>query len=100
MQRRTAEIFASLGAAQLQEIGGQLGIDVVTFRSSEGNEKGEFAFGKYLSPQILLSYVQPLDDATSPFVSLDYFLRGQFRIQTMYGQHNQTSIGIGWAKDY
>ena len=99
MQERTTEILASLGAAQLQQIGGEVGVDVVTYRSSVTSTKGELAIGKYLSPEVLLSYVQSLDERSGSFVSLEYFLRGHFKIEALYGRRGQ-SIGLGWTKDY
>jgi len=101
MQKRSAEVAVALGAAELQkEMSGQLGVDVFSYEAGETEEgKGAFTFGKYLSPQVLLSYVRSLDDVDDSYISLEYFLRGRFKIQSIHGK-KQSGIGVGWAKDY
>ena len=101
MQQRTTEVVMALGAAQLQkEMSQQFGVDVFTYSAGENEEAlGSFAFGKYLHPQVLLSYVRSLDDADDSFVSLEYFLSGRFKVRSVYGRR-QSGLGIGWAKDY
>ena len=92
-------IVAALGgAAELQE--NLSGIDVVSYRGADEEYKGgTLTFGKYLNPDVLLSYVHSIDDQTGSFVSLEYFLKG-FKLDTVYGKRNQTGVGIGWVKDY
>jgi translocation and assembly module TamB len=99
---RTTDMLVSVGAARLQkELGGQLGIDVVTVKSTGTDNTGKaLSVGKYLKPQVLLSYAYALDKDSDSFVSLEYFLKGRFKIETVYGNQGQTSIGIGWSKDY
>jgi autotransporter translocation and assembly factor TamB len=95
-------MIASLGAAKLQEeFGGQVGVDVVSVKSTgRDNEGAALAVGKYLNPRVLLSYAQALDAESDSFVSLEYFLRGRFKLESTFGQRGQTSLGIGWSKDY
>jgi translocation and assembly module TamB len=98
-QSRTTEMAAALGAAQLQK--NLSGVDVVNFRGADDQDKGgTLQVGKYLSPNILLSYVYALEDQTGSFVSLEYFLKWNFKVDTVYGRRNQTGLGLGWAKDY
>jgi hypothetical protein len=102
MRDRTREMLVSVGASKLQsEMGGQLGIDVVSVKSTgEDNEGTALTVGKYLNPQLLLSYAYALDKDYDSFVSLEYFLKGQFKVETIFGNKGQTSIGIGWSRDY
>ncbi len=102
VKKRSTEMIASLGAAKLQEeFGGQVGVDVVSITSTgRDNEGTALTVGKYLNPRALLSYAQALDPESDSFVSLEYFLRGQFRLESTYGQRGQTSLGFGWSKDY
>ena len=74
---------------------------MVTIKSTGRDNQGTaLAFGKYLSPQVLLSYAYSLDSESQSFISLEYFLKGRFKIETTYGDRGQGSLGIGWAKDY
>jgi len=99
VERRTTEMVAALGAAQLQK--NLSGVDVVSFKGADSqNEAGTLTVGKYLNPNVLLSYVYAIDNQAASFVSLEYFLKGNFRVDTVYGNRNQTGLGFGWAKDY
>ena len=99
VERRSAEMVAALGAAQLQK--NLSGIDVVQFQGADSQDRaGTLTFGKFLSPDVLLSYVYAIDDQALSFVSLEYFLRGNFKLDTVYGRRNQTGLGFGWARDY
>lgn len=103
VQQRSTEIIASVGAVKLQEeLGGQMGIDVVSVKSTgRDNESAALAFGKYISPRVLLSYAYALDSSADSFLSLEYFIKGQFKIESTYGnREGQSSLGVGWAKDY
>jgi translocation and assembly module TamB len=102
MKDRSREMLISVGAARLQtELGGQLGIDVVTVKNTgEDNTSTALSVGKYLKPQVLLSYAYALDKDSDSFISLEYFLKGQFKVETIFGNQGQTSLGIGWSKDY
>jgi len=109
LRERATAVLLSVGAAALQEnVSSQLGIDVVQYRSTGGaptgsgaqNQSGSLAFGKYLSPRLLLSYSYALDRATHDLVSVEYFLRGELRIETLYSVGGQTGLGFGWTKEY
>ena len=102
MKSRSAEMALSLGAAKIQqEFGGQVGVDVMQIKSTgRDNEGSALMLGKYLSPRVLVSYAQALDSESESFVSLEYFLRGQFKLESTFGQRGQTSLGFGWSKDY
>jgi hypothetical protein len=99
VQQRTTEMVAALGAAELQK--NLSAVDVVSYRGADEEYKGgTLTFGKYLNPDVLLSYVHSIDDQAGSFVSLEYFLKGSFKVDTVYGKRNQTGLGIGWVKDY
>jgi len=102
VKKRSTEMIASLGAAKLQEeIGGELGVDVVTVKSTGADSEGSaVSLGKYLNPRTLLSYAYPLDSQSPAFVSLEYFLKGRFVVQSMYDNEGLGSLGVGWSKDY
>ncbi|UCG52556.1 MAG: translocation/assembly module TamB, partial [Candidatus Latescibacterota bacterium] len=102
MRDRTREMLVSVGASKLQsKVGGQLGIDIVTVKSTGPDNAGTaLSVGKYLNPQVLLSYAYALDKDSDSFVSLEYFLKGRFKVETIFGNKGQTSIGIGWSRDY
>ncbi len=110
LRERAAAIVFSMGAAALQEnVAGDLGIDVLQYRSnsaapggssaSDANV-GSLAFGKYLSPKLLLSYAYSLDRATDDVLSLEYFLSGRLTIETLYSVGGETGLGFGWTKEY
>jgi hypothetical protein len=103
VKSRSTEMLASLGAAKVQEeIGGELGVDVVTVKSAGANNEGSaVSLGKYLNPRTLLSYAYPLDTQSQPSVSLEYFLKGRFVVRSTYDIHDGLgSLGVGWSKDY
>ena len=102
VRQRSAEMIASLGAAKLQkELGGQLGVDIVTVKSiGKDNESTALSFGKYLDARTLLSYAYSLDSEARSFVSLEYFLKGRFVIESTYDNEGIGSLGAGWSKDY
>lgn len=102
VRQRSAEMIASLGAAKLQkELGGQLGVDIVTVKSvGKDNESTALSFGKYLNTRTLLSYAYSLDTEARSFVSLEYFLKGRFVIASTYDNEGQGSLGVVWSKDY
>jgi len=78
-----------------------MGIDVITVKSSDAdNESAALSIGKYLNPKVLLSYAYALDKDADSFISLEYFLKGRFKVETIFGNKGQTSLGIGWSKDY
>ena len=110
LRERAAAIVLSMGAAALQEnVAGDLGIDVLQYRSnsaapggtsaSDANV-GSLAFGKYLSPKLLLSYAYSLDRATDDVLSLEYFLSGRLTLETLYSVGGETGLGFGWTKEY
>lgn len=110
LRERAAAIVLSMGAAALQEnVAGELGIDVLQYRSnsaapggtsaSDANV-GSLAFGKYLSPKLLLSYAYSLDRATDDVLSLEYFLSGRLTLETLYSVGGETGLGFGWTKEY
>jgi hypothetical protein len=101
LQSRSTEMMAALGAAELQK--NLSGIDVVSYQGSDATKgnSGTFTFGKYLTSDVLVSYVYAIDDPqASSFVSLDYLLKGSLRLNTVYGKRNQTGLGIGWKRDF
>ncbi len=109
LRERATAVLLSVGAAALQEnVSTQLGIDVVQYRSTGGaptgddaqGTRGSLAFGKYLSPRLLLSYSYALDRATDDLVSVEYFLRGDLRLETLYSAGGQTGLGFGWTREY
>jgi hypothetical protein len=102
VQNRTTELVASVGAAKLQEqLSGDLGVDVVSVQSSAMDSKSStVAFGKYLTDRVLLSYARPLDDRSTPYVSVEYLLKGRFKLDSVFGSDNNNAFGLGWSRDY
>lgn len=110
MRERATAILVSMGATALQEnVTKEFGIDVVQYKSSTGapgatseeqSKAGSLAFGKYLSPKVLLSYSYSLDRAVDDVVSLEYFLKGQLTVETLYSVKGQSGLGFGWAMEY
>jgi translocation and assembly module TamB len=103
VKERSTEMLASVGAVKLQEeLGSQLGIDVLTLKSTgRGNSNLALSVGKYISPRVLLSYAYSLEDATESYVSVEYFLKGRFKLESTYrSQTGRSSLGVGWSKEY
>jgi hypothetical protein len=53
-----------------------------------------------LNPRLLLSYAYALDRNAGDVVSLEYFLRGELRIETLYSVDGQSGMGFAWTKEY
>jgi autotransporter translocation and assembly factor TamB len=102
MKTRSRDMLMSMGASRLQsEVGEQLGIDVITVKTTGGEDpETSFSFGKYLSPRLLLSYAYSLEKESSSFITVEYFFKNRFKLETMFGQQGNTSLGVGWTKDY
>jgi translocation and assembly module TamB len=102
VKNRSAEMIASLGAVKLQEeLGGQLGVDVLTVTSTGEDQEGTaVSFGKYLNARTLLSYAYSLDSESQSYVSLEYFLKGRLVVRSTYDNEGVGSLGVGWSKDY
>jgi hypothetical protein len=102
MKNRSRDMLVSIGASKLQKkLGEQLGLDVITIRSTGGEDaQTSFSFGKYLNPQLLLSYAYSMEQDSDSFIILEYFFKSRFKLETIFGQRGQTSLGVGWVKDY
>ncbi|UCH85274.1 MAG: translocation/assembly module TamB, partial [Candidatus Latescibacterota bacterium] len=103
VRQRSTEMIASVGAVKLQEqLGDQMGIDVVKVKSTgRDDQSSALSFGKYISPRVLLSYAYALDSSAESFISVEYFIRGGFKVESTFGNRKgQSSLGVGWVKDY
>ncbi|MFH1755372.1 MAG: translocation/assembly module TamB domain-containing protein [Candidatus Latescibacterota bacterium] len=102
LKTRSTEMLISMGASRLQQqMGQQFGVDIVTVRSTGADNSGTaLSVGKYINPQVLVSYAYSFHENSGSFVTLEYFFKGRFKVETIFGNQGQTSIGIGWSKEY
>ena len=56
--------------------------------------------GKYLSPRVLLKYEQGLDQWSTFFINLEYFLNRNFKIETLLSQEGQSGLQVNWGREY
>lgn len=102
LRSRATDLAAAYGTAQIGEsIAGQLGIDLVSVQQSSEDEGGSaLVFGKYLSPRILLKYEQALGEGQGWLLNLEYLLTEHLRLESLYGQQNQSGAEINWINEY
>ncbi|MBN1825410.1 MAG: translocation/assembly module TamB [Candidatus Eisenbacteria bacterium] len=102
VQERAGDMAAFFGAAQIgARLSRDLGVDLVSVESGRGKNGGRsLVIGKYISRRLLLKYEQAIEGRSALYVALEYFLTGRLRVETLFGRHDQSAIGIGWGKDY
>ena len=101
LQERGAEAATSLGVTTLEDrLSRQIGLDMLTFR--RGGEEGGRAVtvGKYLSPRVLLTYQQSLEEAGAFVLNFEYFLPKRLRLETTLGQRSPSGVAFNWARDF
>jgi hypothetical protein len=103
LKERTADVLLTLGAAKLQQaLAGQLGIDILSVRSArgEGNEGSALVVGKYLTPDLLVTYEQALQEKSTSYIVMEYALSRLIKLETLYSNQNRAGAGITLEKDY
>ncbi|MGD9403392.1 MAG: translocation/assembly module TamB domain-containing protein, partial [bacterium] len=103
LRSRTAEIAVAMGAARLsQSLSGQGGVDVVSLRSArgEGDQGSALVVGKYLTPDLLLTYEQALKEKSTSYIVMEYTLNRFIKLETLYSNQSKTGLGVSVEKDY
>jgi hypothetical protein len=102
LKDRVGDVLIAMGAARLQQqVAGQYGIDLVSIRSGRGNDQeNALVVGKYLTPKLLVSYEQGLKEKSTSYIVMEYLLRRNVRVETLYGNDGRSSAGIKLQKDY
>jgi hypothetical protein len=103
LQQRTAEIAIAMGAAKLtQSLSGQGGVDVVSVRSARGtgDTGSALVVGKYITPELLVSYEQALKEKSTSYIVLEYMLTRYIKLETLYSNQSKTGLGLSVEKNY
>lgn len=103
LRDRTADVLITMGAAKLQQsLAGQGGIDIVSVRSARGESDQGTALvvGKYITPDLLVSYEQALKERSTSYIVLEYMLTRYMKLETLYSNQNRTGVGISAEKNY
>jgi len=102
VQRRSMDVAAALGAAQLEtRLARQLGVDMLTIgRGGREGGRRSLVLGKYISRRVLLKYEQALEEWGSFFINLEYFLTQRVRLETLIGSQSQSGLEVNWTTDY
>jgi autotransporter translocation and assembly factor TamB len=81
---------------------GQAGIDVVSVRSARGadSEGSALVVGKYIRPDLLVTYEQALNQKSTSYVVMEYLLSRYVKLETLYSNQSKTGVGISVEKDY
>lgn len=101
LRQRTQEVAAQLGANLLaQRIGQQIGVDVLALQPSSDTGEQALVVGKYLSPDVLVTYEQVLEEGRAALVRIEYALSRFFRVETTASQGDHSGIELKWSRDY
>jgi hypothetical protein len=103
LKERTSDIVVQMGAAKLQQsLAGQGGIDVVSVRSArgEGDQGSALVVGKYITPDLLVSYEQALKEKSTSYIVMEYMLTRYIKLETLYSNQSKTGLGLGVEKNY
>lgn len=69
-------------------------------QSAETADRASLVVGKYLSPRVLLKYVQDLEAGQGYSVNVEYWLKGGLRLMTSTSRYNQSGMELNWSHDY
>ncbi len=95
----TAEQFAA--SRLTQQIGRELGFDVLEYEASAGDSLGRsITIGKYLSPNLLVKYEQYLESTLGIGVVVEYYLSKGFQLQLQTRREDQDGIMFNWEHDF
>jgi hypothetical protein len=102
VQRRATDVVTLFGTAQLEaRLSQQLGVDMVTIRESQGQDKSSsLVIGKYISRKALLTYEQTLGELSAFFINLEYYISRHFKLETLISRQDQSGIEFNWSYDY
>jgi autotransporter translocation and assembly factor TamB len=94
--------LASLLTSNLGEgIREQTGVDMIGLeQSADTADRASLVVGKYLSPRVLLKYVQDLERGRGYAVNVEYWLRGGLRLMTTSSRYDQSGLELNWSHDY
>jgi len=99
---RAGEVLAMYGSVKLQDsLSRQLGIDVISYSQGSGTDsRASLTVGKYLSPKVLMRYEKVLDQSSSYYVHLSYFLNRNFKLESTYSEGGNSGLTLGWNREY
>ena len=100
VRQRATDLVTAFGTAQLEaRLSQQLKVDLVTLnRNAEGGDA--LVIGKYIHQNVLLKYEQVLDEWSSSFVNLEYYLSRHIKVETMISRHAQSAASLNWTFEY
>jgi translocation and assembly module TamB len=79
----------------------QTGVDMIGLeQSADTADRASLVVGKYLSPRVLLKYVQDLERGQGYAVNVEYWLTGGLRLMTSTSRYNQSGMELNWSHDY
>jgi autotransporter translocation and assembly factor TamB len=74
----------------------------VSLRSArgEGDQGSALVVGKYLTPDLLLTYEQALKEKSTSYIVMEYTLNRFIKLETLYSNQSKTGLGVSVEKDY
>ena len=98
---RAVALASVLTASLSKGISSRSGVDMVGLeQSAETSDRASLVVGKYLSPRVLLKYVQDLEAGQGYSVNVEYWLKGGLRLMTSTSRYNQSGMELNWSHDY
>ena len=79
----------------------QVDDDDPVFPGSPGSDEGSaLVVGKYITPDLLVSYEQALKEKSTSYVVMEYMLTRYIMLETLYSNQSKTGIGLSIEKNY
>lgn len=84
-----------------RQLSDTLGLDMVRIgRGTQDSSSQALMAGKYLSPRVLLSYEQSLEEGDAFFVNLRYWITRDLTLESRLGRSDPSSVQLNWSVDY
>ena len=74
--------------------------DVVRLRASDDGASGVVEVGKYLTPDLYVTYEKELEKDMNDQVRLEYRLSRSVSVQSQFGGEKQSGVDVFWQYDF
>ena len=95
-------MIGQVAASELKDLfGGSSFVDTISIDSGGGDiSKGSVTVGKYVSPDVFVTYKQGLGDNASNEVGVAYEINKNLSVETQVGDEQTTGIDVYWGFDF
>jgi hypothetical protein len=104
LQERAAYWLSSEASDVMKKILGKTPLtpDVVRLRASDdgGSEGGVVEVGKYLTPDIYVTYEKGIEEDVGDQVKMEYRFNRNLSVQSQLGRENQSGVDVFWRFDF